>query len=125
MTKELDVATGEVELLSLNGRSFRVVSASAGSVVSSATILTLTETGPYVCGRYSGGSVVEGFLIGVRSGSKLQFRYLQGDRAGTIDYGVSEAEIEAGQSGKLRIIERYRWLSRDGSGTNVFDEVTI
>jgi hypothetical protein len=29
------------------------------------------------------------------------------------------------ESGKLRIVERYRWLSRDGSGTNVFDEVTM
>jgi hypothetical protein len=111
--------------MSLGGRSFRVASTSAGSVVSSSTVLTLAETGPYVCGRYSGGSVVDGFLIGIRSGSKLQFRYLQGDQAGTIDYGVSEAEIEVGDSGKLRIVEHYRWLSRDGSGTNVFDEVTM
>ena len=107
----------------LQGRRFRVISASEGSVVSASTILTIEEDGPFVCGRYSGGTVVHGYLIGVRRGAELHFRYVQGDLSGSIDAGVSRAIVEETAEGRLRIIEHYEWATREGRGTNIFEEI--
>jgi hypothetical protein len=85
--------------------------------------LTLEENGPFVCGRYSGGTVVSGYLIGVRRGAELRFRYVQGDLSGSIDAGASQARIEEDARGRLRIVEHYEWTTRDGRGTNIFDEI--
>jgi hypothetical protein len=110
-------------MTSLQGRRFRVASTSAGSVVSASTILTLEEDGPFVCGRYSGGTVVHGYLIGIRRGAELHFRYVQGDLSGSIDAGVSRALIEVDAQGLVRITEHYEWATREGSGTNIFEEI--
>jgi len=37
--------------------------------------------------------------------------------------GRSDCEIGALPDGRLRLVERFQWESRDGSGTNVLEEV--
>jgi hypothetical protein len=110
-------------MTSLHGRRFRVASTSQGSVVSASTILTIEEDGPFVCGRYSGGTVVHGYLIGIRRAAELHFRYVQGDQSGSIDAGASRAQVEEDPQGRVRIIEHYEWATREGSGTNIFEEI--
>jgi len=107
----------------LQGRRFRVISASEGSVVSASTVLALEENGPFVCGHYSGGTVVKGYLIGIRRDAELHFRYVQGDLSGSIDAGASRAIVEETAEGRLRIIEHYEWATREGRGTNIFEEI--
>lgn len=92
-------------------------------MVSTSTILTLEENGRFVCGRYSGGTVVHGYLIGIRHAAELHFRYVQGDLSGSIDAGASRAQVEEDPQGRVRIVEHYEWATREGSGTNIFEEI--
>ncbi|HEX3808912.1 MAG TPA: hypothetical protein VHW02_04360 [Rhizomicrobium sp.] len=85
--------------------------------------MTLTQNGSFVSGHYLGGSIAEGRLIGTWRGSQLHFRYVQGDNAGVIDSGVSDADVEVDAQGRVTLTEHYRWITRDGSGTNVFVEI--
>ncbi len=110
-------------MINLHGRRFRVVSASGGSVVSSDTVLTLEQNGILVSGHYRGGDIVDGRLIGCQRGPLLHFRYVQGNDAGVIDSGVSDADIEQDAEGRVILTEHYRWITRDGTGTNIFAEI--
>ncbi|HMH16385.1 MAG TPA: hypothetical protein VK578_25020 [Edaphobacter sp.] len=109
--------------LEFNGRRMRVMSTDATGVVSSDTILVFEQIGKVVSARYRGGSIVDGYLIGLVDGDTLQFRYVQVDDQGNLDAGVSTGTIECMADGRLRLIERFRWLTRPGEGTNVFEEI--
>ncbi|MCP3920474.1 MAG: hypothetical protein GY711_33520 [bacterium] len=85
--------------------------------------LTDLEVGDSVLGGYSGGRIVHGSLIGVRRGSRFEFRYLQLQDDGVLDGGVSQCEIERAPDGRVRIVEHFEWESREGSGRNVIEEV--
>lgn len=111
------------ELLQLSGRRMRPISTSARGVVSDDTTLVFEQTGNVVSARYCGGSIVDGYLIGCVEGATLQFRYVQADIHGNLDAGVSTGIIEHLPDGRLRLIEKFRWLTRAGEGTNIFEEV--
>ena len=73
--------------------------------------------------RYAGGRVKRGWLSGRLSGANLVFRYAQVEASGAVHGGDSKCVVERLSSGRIRIIERFTWTSRPGSGTNVFDEM--
>lgn len=99
-----------------------VSSSDAHSVVSASTILTFEQQGTVVSARYRGGEIVDGYLIGHLTGWTLQFRYVQADRSGRLDCGVSAGLLERLADGRLRLVEHYQWLTRPESGTNTFVE---
>jgi hypothetical protein len=107
----------------LSGRRMCAVSTGANGVVSSDTILVFEQTGNVVSARYRGGTVVDGYLIGLRHAATLQFRYVQADVHGNLDAGVSTGTIERLPDGRLRLIEQFQWLTRPGRGTNIFEEI--
>jgi hypothetical protein len=55
----------------------------------------------------------------------LQFRYSQVDMDGRIDGGYSTCEISRMEDGRIRLLEHFQWESREGTGTNVFEEIAI
>ena len=75
--------------------------------------------------RYGGGRVARGWLIGTVSGSQLVFRYVQREAEGAIHSGYLVARVERRADGGLRIVEHFTWSSRSGSGTNVFDQLSL
>jgi len=107
----------------LNGRRMRVMSTDTNGVVSSDTILVFEQTGNVVSARYRGGSIIDGYLIGVRESTSLRFRYVQVDERGNLDAGVSTGTIELLPDGRLRLIEQFQWLTRPEAGTNIFEEI--
>jgi hypothetical protein len=111
--------------LEFNGRRMRVMSTDATGVVSGDTILVFEQIGKVVSARYRGGSIVDGYLIGLCEADTLQFRYVQVDDQGNLDAGVSTGEIEWLADGRLRLIERFQWLTRVGQGTNIFEEIPL
>jgi hypothetical protein len=100
-----------------------VSSTAAQGVVSPDTRIRFSQRGSRVLGRYAGGRVVRGCLVGELSGRRLTFRYLQREASEGIHGGESECEVDRGRLGRVRIIEHFRWSTRIGSGTNVFEEV--
>jgi hypothetical protein len=106
----------------LDGLTMHVSSTAVNGVVDSATRLYFRQRGDRVMARYAGGNIIRGLLIGRSGANRLVFRYTQRERDGTIQAGRSECEVLE-FAGRTRIMERFTWSTRTGSGENVFDEV--
>ena len=109
--------------MDLHSTRFRVSQTADCGVVSPDTRLSFTQRGNRVFGRYGGGSIQRGCLVGALSGTLLQFRFTQREVAGQIHGGRSHCELERLPDGRLRIHEHFTWTTRVGSGTNTFDQV--
>lgn len=107
----------------LNGKRMRVLSTDINGTVSSKTVLIFEQVGNVVSARYRGGSIVDGYLMGLIEATILRFRYVQVDTGGNLDAGVSTGEIERLADGRLRLIEHFEWSTRNGKGTNIFEEL--
>jgi hypothetical protein len=92
-------------------------------VVGLNTRLHFRQKGSRVVAHYSGGAVTRGCLAGSVAGATLVFRYVQREASGELHAGRSFCDILRTDDGRLRVIERFRWTTREGEGTNVFDEV--
>jgi hypothetical protein len=110
-------------MVSLDGIVMRVIGTTDGSVVDGATRLVFTQRGSHVVGRYQGGSIRRGLLVGTLSKDCLEFRYTQVESSGDIHGGRSKCDVICNADGTLRVVEHFRWRTRAGSGTNIFDEV--
>jgi hypothetical protein len=109
--------------VNLDGVTMFVSSTASSGVVDVQTHIAFSQRGPRVIGKYQGGRVRRGVLVGAVSGLVLKFRYLQVEASGEIHGGRSACEIVRTPDGRLRIVEQFSWTTRDGSGTNVFDEL--
>ena len=109
--------------MNLDHTLFRVSSTADRGVVSSETRLALVQRGMKVLGRYRGGTILRGYLVGALTGSLLRFRYVQREFAGDIHAGRSVCELKRLPNGLLRLHEHFTWKTRPGSGTNTFDQV--
>jgi len=109
--------------ISLNGVKMHVTTTAAEGVVNADTIFTFSQDGPVVTARYAGGKVLAGSLVGVMSAGRLEFQYAQMDLDHRLDGGRSTCEVSRGADGRLRLLEHFEWASREGSGTNVFEEL--
>lgn len=92
-------------------------------VVGPGTRLCFTQKGSKVMGRYSGGAVSRGYLVGTLLEAQLVFRYAQVEVSGEIHGGRSVCEVERRPDRRIRIVEHFAWRTRSGSGTNVFEEI--
>ena len=110
--------------MNLDGRRMYVSSTAERGVVGTDTRLHFIQKGSRVLGRYSGGAIARGYLIGDLTGAELVFRYVQREASGDVHAGRSTCEVLLRDDGSLRIVEHFRWSTREGSGTNVFDELT-
>ena len=110
------------ESISLDGVEMYVSTTAAQGVVGDETRLRFRQKGSRLLGRYSGGAIRRGCLVGRMSGGSLVFRYAQVEASGQVHAGRSVCEIFRTTSGRLRVVERFVWTTREGRGTNVFDE---
>lgn len=129
--------------LDLDGVVMHVTATAANGVVDRDTRVSFRQRGSRVVGRYSGGKVRRGWLVGTTSGNRLTFRYVQAESTGAIagsgsviagggsaiagggsviHAGRSTCEIEALADGRLRLLEHFAWSTRPGGGTNVFEQ---
>jgi hypothetical protein len=111
--------------MNLDGRCMFVSGTADCGVVDAQTRLWFIQKGTRVVASYSGGHIERGCLAGQIAGTQLSFRYLQRERTGELHGGRSECEVVTLADGRIRILEHFRWTTRSGSGTNVFDEVPV
>ena len=110
------------EKLSMQGVEMCVSSTAAQGVVGVGTRIRFQQKGSRVFGRYAGGRVRRGWLVGTLSQGALVFRYAQIEASGELHAGRSLCTVGRLAAGRLRVIEHFRWTTRVGRGTNVFDE---
>jgi hypothetical protein len=110
--------------MNLDGLSFRVEATAVVGVVSAETRLHLVQQGSRIFGRYEGGSIARGRLVGQVSGHTLTFRYAQRECEGSIHGGRSTCDLQVLPDGRLRIHEHFTWRTREGTGTNIFEQVS-
>lgn len=99
----------------------RVSATATSGIVDAATRLRFVQKGSRVLGRYGGGRVSRGYLVGTLDGARLRFRYTQLESSGGIHGGASVCDVIRRADGGLRLIEHFRWRTRRGSGTNIFE----
>jgi len=99
-----------------------VSSTAAKGVVGAETRIRFMQKGSRVFGRYAGGAVRRGCLVGTLSKGDLAFRYAQIEESGELHAGRSQCKVLLAATGCLRVVERFSWTTRDGRGVNVFDE---
>lgn len=109
--------------MNLDGTSFEVSATGTEGVVSRDTHLRFMQRGARVLGRYQGGTIRRGCLVGDIEGRSLRFSYAQVEASGHVHGGRSVCEFERTEAGRLRLLEHFHWETRSGSGTNVFEQV--
>lgn len=108
---------------SLHGRRFRALSQSSGGEVGDGTVFTYHEVAGEIWAEYSGGTIRRGYLIGVRNGDQLTFRYAHLNADGDTSSGRCATQICATENGRLQLHETWAWESRPGTGTSILEEL--
>ena len=108
---------------SLDGRRFRHAEMSAAGEGGTGTVFEYHERDGVVWARYQGGAVRLGFLVGVRRGDSLEFRYSQVNDAGETSNGRCSTTISTLPDGRLRLAEEWAWESKPGAGTSASVEI--
>lgn len=110
-----------------NGRVFRAVENSSSGEVSDETRFRYFQEGDVVWAEYEGGDIVRGFLIAkVLEDGRLDARYEHVNGSGEIKTGICSTVPEILPDGRLRLYERWRWTSGDGSaGESMLEEIPV
>lgn len=112
----------------LHNKTFRVVrNDGPGAEVTTDTVFRFTQRAvagkEIVEAEYSGGGVLAGRMLGVIEGTQMRHSYVQVNHAGSFSSGESTDEISSLPNGKLQLIDRWQWKTREGSGVCIFEEV--
>ena len=73
--------------------------------------------------QYFGGGVLWGRMIGLLEGEQMRHAYVQVNHAGEFSSGQSTDEISLLPNGKIRLIDRWQWKTREGQGVCIFEEI--
>ncbi|WP_328909703.1 hypothetical protein OG230_09475 [Streptomyces sp. NBC_00234] len=109
---------------SLDGLVLSPVADQAPGQVGTRTRFTYHERDGVIWAEYAGGDVLRGHLVGTRAGDVLDFRYVQLKHDGTTSSGHCVSTVVGLPDGRVRLAERWRWESQEGSGTSIVEEVS-
>ncbi|MEO3891021.1 hypothetical protein [Nonomuraea sp. B5E05] len=111
--------------MNLNGRKFVMVSSTASEVdLDSPTEFQYWEADGVVWGRYSGDTVTHGRFVGTRDGDLVSISYAHALKAGGKAGGHSSSRVEAGDDGRLRLVEEFSFEGDDTVHVSVCAEVS-
>lgn len=111
------------ETVSLDGRTLVRVENDEHGEVSDETRFHFEQDGDRIRARYSGGEIVDGYLIGTLDGTRWDVRYVQLNEAGETATGHSVGDVEALDDGRVRVEDEWEWESKDGTGESILEEV--
>ena len=110
--------------MTLDNVKMNVIKTAQNGVVNELTIFTFSQNGNFVSATYSGGAIFKGYLVGTIDHEKLVFSYCQLQTDGKTANGESECDISIGENGKIKLIEHFKWASKNNdTGVNVFQEL--
>jgi len=110
--------------MNYHNRRFRPVSNTENGDTSAETVFLYQQHGAILSAEYSGGRIVSGHLLGlVDAEGAIEMRYHQINSDGQLMTGVCQSTPELLADGRIRLHERWRWTSGDGSeGTSILEE---
>lgn len=110
-----------------DGKIFRTVVNSANGEVSGDTLFHYQQTDRIVTAVYAGGEIVSGHLIAlVDEDGALDMRYHHINQRGELQTGICRSVPEILPDGRIRLHERWRWTSGNGSsGSSIVEEVAV
>ena len=108
-----------------NGRIFRGRTNSENGEMSNETYFYYSQDGDVLTGRYAGGTIEVGQLLGVvNADGSLDFCYHHLNTEGEIVAGRCHSEPSRDEDGILMLDETWSWLTGDrSSGTSQVEEV--
>ena len=112
-------------MIDYDDRYFRSVSNSPSGEVDGDTIFHYRQQGDIVWGTYSGGAIRFGTLVAlVDKKGRLDMRYQHVNQKGELMTGTCRSVPETLPDGRLRLHEKWRWTSGDGSsGESIVEEL--
>lgn len=108
-----------------DGRLFRIVSSTGRTQTGEDTIFQYSQKADRLTGKYSGGDIELGHLIGlVDEDGNINMRYHHLTHEGHLMTGKCKSRPEVLESGKIRLHERWIWTCGDKSkGTSILEEI--
>jgi hypothetical protein len=102
--------------MNLEGKKF-VTTENKSGLSSDETIFHYFQSGTTITGKYKGGSILEGLIIGKQTqDSKIELLYQCLTTEGELKAGESRGTISETQNGKLKLQFDWNWLNGDLSG---------
>lgn len=111
-------------MINYNDRIFRPVNNSENGEVNEETTFHYQQQGFLVSATYSGGKVLFGHLIGLADADgNMEIRYHHVNENGELMTGICQSTPVALPDGRLRLYEKWKWTSGDGSeGESIVEE---
>lgn len=109
--------------VSLDGRTLVGVANDEAGEVSTDTQFHFEQDGDRISASYSGGEIVDGYLVGTLDGTRWEVRYVQLNEDGETASGRSIGEVTLLDDGRVRIEDEWEWESKRGAGESVLEEV--
>ncbi|MBT8220850.1 MAG: n-acetylglutamate synthase [Bacteroidia bacterium] len=108
-----------------NNRKFRNLSNSSEGEVNTDTIFEYFQAGDTLTGIYHGGQIRQGQLLGfVSPDGRLHFMYHHMNSSGELKAGKCVSTSEMTPTGKLRLHEKWEWLTGAmESGESILEEI--
>ncbi len=112
--------------MNYHNKKFRGRSNSENGEVSSQTVFHYFQEGIKLWGTYSGGSIIDGHLLGtVSEDGSLNFLYHHINENGELMAGQCRSIPELSSKGNIILKERWQWLTGDQSnGYSEVEEIT-
>ena len=102
--------------MNLDNKKFITIENKNG-LSSSETIFHYFQSGTVITGKYKGGAIQEGFIVGKQiEESKIELLFQCLTKEGDLKVGESKGIISENQNGKLELKFDWNWLNGDLSG---------
>ncbi|MCQ4334933.1 hypothetical protein KM295_15890 [Natronomonas sp. F2-12] len=111
------------EDISLRGRTLVGVANSNTGEVSGDTRFNFEQEGERIYAHCSGGTILDGHLVGTSDGHEWDIRYSQINSEHETASGHSVGTVELLEDGRVRVEDEWEWESQDGSGESVLEEI--
>lgn len=109
--------------VSLDGRTLVGVANDEEGEVSGETRFNFEQDGERISASYSGGEIVDGYLVGTFDGSQWDIRYVQINDNNESATGHSVGDVELLDDGRVRVEDEWEWESKEGAGESSLEEI--
>ena len=110
--------------INLHNKKFKALENSNNGEVSSSTIFHYRQNGKVISATYTGGDIIQGFLVGKVVENHLEFTYQHINLKMELMTGKCISIPLTLPDGKIQLEEKWEWTCRDYSkGTSLLIEI--
>jgi GNAT superfamily N-acetyltransferase len=111
--------------INFNGKRFTTYNNSSNGEVNNETVFNYHQKGNNIWADYSGGSIVNGYLLGsTNKNGELEFNYMHKNTENIIRTGKCNSKPEKMDNGRIKMNEKWEWTNGDKSkGESIIIEI--